>query len=151
VFVSTFGICHLSLLHCWSLPLLCDSFFLFFTLRHVIPLTPFINHAFATEETDSMEKSTAADPESGRDGISHWKLILDQGIVTHEVANYDYEGSGTEDDPYVVEWMEKDSRNPMTWSQTRKWVSCICMAFAVLVVSFCSSAYAGGMHPMSSN
>jgi len=94
-----------------------------------------------------MEKNTFdADPESGRDGITHWQLIFDQGVVTHDVANYDYEGAGTEEDPYVVEWMENDKRNPMTWSTTRKWVSCICMAFAVLVVSFCSSAFAGGMY-----
>jgi hypothetical protein len=94
-----------------------------------------------------MEKTTMnVDPESGREGISHWKLIFDQGVITHDVASYDYEGSGTEDDPYVVEWLENDKRNPMTWSTTKKWVSCICMAFAVLVVSFCSSAFAGGMH-----
>lgn len=84
------------------------------------------------------------DVESGRQGIPHFKLILNQGIVTDEIVNYDYEGSGTDEDPYVVEWIENDPRNPMIWSQTRKWVGCICMAFATLTVSFCSSAFSGG-------
>ncbi|KAF2691320.1 MFS general substrate transporter [Lentithecium fluviatile CBS 122367] len=93
-----------------------------------------------------MEKSSPnQDPESGHEGIPHWKLILEQGYVTKEVADYEYDGSGTEDDPYVVEWMDNDPRNPMTWSKTRKWVGCVCMALATLVVSFCSSAFAGGV------
>lgn len=91
-----------------------------------------------------MEKRDV-DPESGKEAISHWKLILEQGVVTDEIAKYEYEGSGTEDDPYVVEWIENDPRNPMQWSKTKKWVGCICMAFATLTVSFCSSAFTGGM------
>ena len=85
------------------------------------------------------------DPESGRESVSHFKLILEQGIVTKEVVEWEYEGAGTEADPYVVEWMDHDFRNPMTWSQTKKWTGCICMAFATLTVSFCSSAFSGGM------
>lgn len=96
------------------------------------------------EETEIMKKRTA-DPESGREGISHWELILDQGVVTDQIANYDYQGSGTEEDPYVVEWIENDPRNPMTWSKTRKWVGCLCMACATLAVAFCSSAFVGGV------
>lgn len=84
------------------------------------------------------------DPESGREGIPYWKLIFDQGVVTNEIVNWDYEGSGTEDDPYVVEWIENDPRNPMLWGKTKKWVGCLCMAFATLAVSFCSSAFSGG-------
>jgi hypothetical protein len=90
-----------------------------------------------------MEKQDV-DPETGRQGISHWKLIFDQGIVTDEIVNWKYEGAGTEEDPYVVEWIDHDPRNPMAWSQTKKWVGCICMAFATLAVSFCSSAFSGG-------
>lgn len=86
------------------------------------------------------------DPESGHESIGHWTVILEQGVVTHEVLNYEYEGSGTEEDPYVVEWMESDPRNPMTWSPKTKWLITFCMGFAVLAVSFCSSAYSGGMN-----
>lgn len=66
-----------------------------------------------------MEKETQAglspaqDVESGREGISHWEMILDQGVTTKEIENWDYEGEGTEEDPYVVEWIDNDPRNPM--------------------------------------
>lgn len=84
------------------------------------------------------------DPESGRQGIPHFKVILEQGVVTDEIVNWEYEGSGTEESPYVVEWIENDPRNPMNWSQTKKWFDTVCMAFATLTVAFSSSAYSGG-------
>ncbi|KAJ4301842.1 hypothetical protein N0V90_003938 [Kalmusia sp. IMI 367209] len=71
-----------------------------------------------------MEKRHV-DPESGHEGIPHWKLILEQGVVTHEIAIHEYDGSGTEEDPYVVEWIPNDPRNPMTWSQTKKWANAV--------------------------
>ena len=86
-----------------------------------------------------------ADVESGREGIPHWKMILDQGVVTKEIIEWDYEGEGTEADPYVVEWIENDPRNPMTWPKTKKWIMALAVANTVLVVSFCSSAFSGGM------
>ncbi|OAL50691.1 MFS general substrate transporter [Pyrenochaeta sp. DS3sAY3a] len=98
-----------------------------------------------------MEKETGAggrgnmDLESGKEGISHWKMILDQGVVTNEIVNWDYEGEGTEEDPYVVEWIDNDPRNPMTWPKTKKWIMALAVANSVLVVSFCSSAFSGGI------
>ena len=71
-------------------------------------------------------------------------MILDQGVVTKEIIEYEYEGEGTDEDPYVVEWIENDPRNPMTFSKTKKWIMAIAVANSVLVVSFCSSAFSGG-------
>ncbi|KAF2651924.1 MFS general substrate transporter [Lophiostoma macrostomum CBS 122681] len=87
------------------------------------------------------------DPESGTasENIGHWQLLLDQGVLTPAISQWDYEGSGTEEDPYVVEWIDNDPRNPMRYKGARKWVMCICMAFATLTVSFCSSAFSGGI------
>ncbi|KAH7385645.1 major facilitator superfamily domain-containing protein [Pyrenochaeta sp. MPI-SDFR-AT-0127] len=98
-----------------------------------------------------MEKDADAgngknvDVESGREGISHWKMILDQGVVTNDIVNWDYEGEGTDEDPFVVEWIENDPRNPMTWPKTKKWIMALTVANSVLVVSFCSSAFSGGI------
>ncbi|ORY13731.1 benomyl/methotrexate resistance protein [Clohesyomyces aquaticus] len=93
-----------------------------------------------------MEKHDT-DIESGKGprGISHWNLITNQGVVTQEVVKWEYEGSGTDEDPYVVEWIDNDPRNPMRWGNVKKWTGCLCMAMATLVVSFCSSAFAGGI------
>lgn len=96
-------------------------------------------------EKDGEAGRSSQDVESGREGISHWKMIFDQGVTTKEIEEYDYEGEGTEDDPYVVEWIENDPRNPMTWAKTKKWIIAIAVANSVLVVSFCSSAFSGGI------
>jgi len=85
------------------------------------------------------------DVESGRESIPYWTMILDQGVVTKEIQEWEYDGAGTEEDPYVVEWIENDPRNPMTWAKTKKWIIALAVANAVLVVSFCSSAFSGGI------
>ncbi|CAA9958501.1 Benomyl/methotrexate resistance protein [Pyrenophora teres f. maculata] len=102
-----------------------------------------------------MEKDRGAGPtsassgnvdiESGRETISHWSMILDQGVVTKEIIEYEYEGEGTDEDPYVVEWIENDPRNPMTFPKMKKWIMALAVANSVLVVSFCSSAFSGGV------
>lgn len=78
--------------------------------------------------------------------ISYWKLLVDQGVLTQDVVDWDYEGSGTDDDPYIVEWINNDQRDPMSWSGSKKWTMCVSMAVATLTVSFCSSAYSGGTY-----
>jgi hypothetical protein len=84
------------------------------------------------------------DIESGNESIGHWTMILDQGVVTKEIAEWEYEGAGTEEDPYAVEWINNDPRNPMEWPKTKKWIMALAVANSVLVVSFCSSAFSGG-------
>ena len=98
-----------------------------------------------TEREKSVLGVNNADIESGQEGIPHWKLLTDHGILTKSIEKWDYEGSGTEEDPYVVEWIEKDLRNPMTWGNTKKWAMTLAMAIAILTVSFCSSAFSGGI------
>lgn len=61
---------------------------------------------------------------------SHWGLVIDQAHVTPEVLDWQYKGSGTEEDPYLVVYIENDRRNPMLWSAGKKWV--ITMLVAVV-------------------
>ncbi|KAI9927004.1 hypothetical protein MW887_003385 [Aspergillus wentii] len=77
--------------------------------------------------------------------IPYWRLLVDQGAVTQEVIKYPYLGSGTEDDPFIVEWIPDDPRNPMLLKMSTKWAYTITVAFATLGVSLASSAYAGGI------
>ncbi|RDW71652.1 hypothetical protein BP5796_07686 [Coleophoma crateriformis] len=72
-------------------------------------------------------------------------MVLDQGVLTPEVINHAYDGAGSDEDPYVVVWLEKDTRNPYQWRTLKKWSFAMCMAVATLSVSFCSSAFAGGL------
>jgi multidrug resistance protein len=65
--------------------------------------------------------------------------------VTPEVLNWPYKGSGTEGDPFEVEYIDNDRRNPMLFSIWKKWMITILVAFATLAVAFVSSAYSGGV------
>jgi multidrug resistance protein len=78
--------------------------------------------------------------------IPHWRILTDQGVVTPEIIDYPYVGSGTEEDPYVVEWIPNDPRNPMEFSTTLKWMYTVTVAFATFAVSLSSSAYAGSIN-----
>ncbi|OKL57799.1 hypothetical protein UA08_07260 [Talaromyces atroroseus] len=52
-----------------------------------------------------------------------------------------YNGQGTEEDPYVVEFQKIDPGNPMNWSQFRKWFITTIVTLSVFAVTFTSSAY----------
>ena len=85
------------------------------------------------------------DVESGKaTQISHMRQVIDQAGITAEVERWNYDGSGTEDDPYVVTWIDNDPRNPMNYSKMKKWSLTALVAIATLAVAFVSSAYSGG-------
>jgi multidrug resistance protein len=79
-----------------------------------------------------------------KEKVPHWRLVASQTLITDAVANYPYNGSGTEDDPYIVEYIPDDPRNPMEFSQIKKWFITLTVAIATLAVAFVSSAYSGG-------
>jgi hypothetical protein len=76
--------------------------------------------------------------------IPFFRQLFDKAGITPEVQECDYAGSGTEEDPYVVTWIENDPRNPMLYSSTVKWSITMLVAMATLSVSFVSSAFSGG-------
>lgn len=89
-----------------------------------------------------MEK----DHEAGRSGpIPHLQRVLHQGALNDDIINHPYRGSGTEDDPFLVTWIDNDPVNPMNYSTTMKWSITILVAIATLAVAFVSSAYSGGI------
>jgi hypothetical protein len=94
-----------------------------------------------------MSKEKHSDPESRRGPkiIPHWRMVIDQGVLTQEIEKWHYSGKGTEDTPFVVTWIDHDPRNPMLFSKAYKWSITVSMAVAVLAVSLCSSAFSGGM------
>lgn len=75
--------------------------------------------------------------------VSHWRLVASQTLITDAVINHKYKGSGTEEDPFIVDWLPHDPRNPMEWPQVKKWFITFTVAFATLAVAFVSSAYSG--------
>ncbi|KAK3615318.1 hypothetical protein LTR56_026660 [Elasticomyces elasticus] len=72
---------------------------------------------------------SSKDPESGKlKQLSHFDQVFNQA----------------EQDPYVVDYIENDARNPMLYGPVKKWSLTMLVAFATLAVAFVSSAYSGG-------
>lgn len=107
----------------------------------------------ASSSSSSSSSTTAGpDVESQRNAIdggatkvSYIRAMIDHTGITEAVLQHKYEGEGTKESPYLVEFLHNDSYNPMTFSRSRKWLITIVQAFATLSVSFASSAYSGGV------
>lgn len=95
----------------------------------------------ANTESPISEKIESSAPTK----IPYWRLVLDQGVLTQAVIDQSYPGSGTDEDPFEVTWIADDTRNPMNWSDVRKWTYTMTVAIATLAVSLVSSAYTGGL------
>lgn len=117
--------------------------------------SPASTSSSATQRADHAERSSSmeADGEVLHSSKSkgsiypnrppHFKLVLSHALVTPEVLRHHYTGGGTEDDPYIVDFLENDPRNPMTFPQWKKWALTILVGMATLAVAFVSSAYSG--------
>lgn len=77
--------------------------------------------------------------------ISFWRLMTDHQVITQDILEYDYPGSGQKNDPFVVSWLQDDPRNPMQFNMAKKVTITLVTAFATLIVSLTSSAYAGSI------
>ena len=75
--------------------------------------------------------------------IPHWRQVFDSAGITREVQTWQNDGSGTEDNPYAVTWIEDDPRNPMLYSALKRWSLMMIVAMGALMVSVDSSAYSG--------
>lgn len=76
--------------------------------------------------------------------IPYFKQLSDKAGITPEVEAWKYAGSGTEEDPYAVTWIDHDPRNPLLYPAATKWAIAILVGLHTLTVSFVSSAYTGG-------
>jgi hypothetical protein len=85
--------------------------------------------ASSTTITEPPERDVEAQKGRAQQKASHWKLVIDQTHVTPEVLSWPYKGSGTEEDPYIVEYIENDRRNPMLFPMWKKWMITILVAF----------------------
>jgi hypothetical protein len=63
---------------------------------------------------------------------AHWELVFDQTHVTPAVLNHKYHGNGTEDNPFIVEYIPHDRRNPYEFPQWKKWMITLLLAFVRL-------------------
>lgn len=81
------------------------------------------------------------------EAISYWQLLWDSARITQEVYDYPYDGSGSEEDPYIIEWIPEDRGLPYNMHKTTKWVCGGLCALCTLAVALNSSTYAGTLRP----
>ena len=104
------------------------------------------SHRLGRVRTQPLSRTTSA--KSGatlRKEITHFRMVTQQGALNNAIRKHHYDGSGTEADPYAVEWLSHDPGNPQNWTQLRKWLLTMMVAIATLSVAFCSSAYSGSI------
>jgi MFS family permease len=93
----------------------------------------------------SGSESLPASPPIPSGRPSHFKLVVDQTLITNQVRDYDYPGSGTDEDPYVVDFVPDDPKNGLNLSPGIKWVIVMICAFNTLACSFASTVFAGAI------
>ena len=62
--------------------------------------------------------------------------------VSNQTDNH-YNGSGTPSDPFAVEFLPNDPRNPMNFSTPRRWFITSIGTLSVFAITLTSSAYSG--------
>ncbi|KAJ5511749.1 Major facilitator superfamily domain general substrate transporter [Penicillium expansum] len=76
---------------------------------------------------------------------SYIKLVLDQTLITGQVRDYSYPGSGTTEDPYMVDWLPDDPKNGFNLPPSVKWTIVLICAFSTLACSLSSTVFAGAI------
>ncbi|KAA1471222.1 MFS general substrate transporter [Dentipellis sp. KUC8613] len=98
-------------------------------------------------DVEAQESTCVVPPESDARTEKHVEIRTEGNVVRNvsRTSARNYPGSGTADDPYVVEWDIGDPENPYNWPSKRKWLITSQLALGTFTVSFASSSYSGGI------
>ncbi|KAL9112788.1 MAG: hypothetical protein Q9227_003091 [Pyrenula ochraceoflavens] len=75
--------------------------------------------------------------------------LTDQAYLRPEMLAADYEGDGSEDQPYVVAFMDDDPTNPLGFAKWTRWGLCLAASYVTFTVAFNSSAFVSGITGIS--
>jgi multidrug resistance protein len=84
-------------------------------------------------------------------GSSNPTSVMRERTISLQTAvdeNAHYPGSGTIEDPYVIDWAPEDPENPFNWAPFRRWIITAIIAVTTLCIAFASSSYSGGIQYM---
>lgn len=81
--------------------------------------------------------------------ISWFTMLTLQDVITPQMLRFDYPGSGTQDNPYLVMFLDDDPRDPMAFALWLRWTLCIAAGYITFSVAFISSAFSGGIRDIS--
>ncbi|KAI5448817.1 mitochondrial import receptor subunit tom20 [Naganishia albida] len=92
-----------------------------------------------SSEKKPVEAQPSPPVDDGRDHtlkLRPWRRYVQPWAT---IVSHQYPGSGTPEDPYLVDWLPADHENPMTWKRAYKWSVMMIAAVATLAVSMASS------------
>jgi hypothetical protein len=89
--------------------------------------------------TSPSESRTPPDACPGSDLFSSARRLDD------DVCNQNYAGNGTDDDPYIVDYLHNDRQDAMNFSKGRKWAIAVLQSLSTFAVTFASSVYVSGI------
>ncbi|EXJ77033.1 hypothetical protein A1O3_10190 [Capronia epimyces CBS 606.96] len=102
--------------------------------------------------SDDLPTPVEGPPTHEKDDTGRWRSYTKKKrpwrlVVTdfEAIVNADYAGSGTSEDPYIVDWLDDDPENPKTYTERMKWGVTLLAATLTLCVAFASSAYSGAV------
>lgn len=117
------------------------------TVVPVLPVVPnmYLISGLLISDTQNLQqaKHTKETP-----GDTTWiqKLgILFNKPLSQDVRSQKYAGKGTDDDPYIVDYLHNDPQDAMNFSYGRKWAIAIFQSLSTFVVTFSSSVYVSGI------
>ena len=88
-----------------------------------------------------MEKDHDLESRINNKRFPNLPLMWHRGHVDEQIASHKYSGLGTAVEPFVVEWLENDPRDPMLSNDALKWLWTILGALSTFIVAFRTSAY----------
>ncbi|KAJ5881115.1 uncharacterized protein N7473_012168 [Penicillium subrubescens] len=77
---------------------------------------------------------------SQRPRLPLYRLVVSQSTITDDVLEHQWEGEGTTESPYLVEWLHDDPRDPHQMQEWLKWSITLLQAASFLSITFASSA-----------
>jgi multidrug resistance protein len=80
---------------------------------------------------------------SENDTIRSWLPWKSKHLRTVILLQQKYEGNGSENSPFIINWLDYDPENPMKWMTLYKWFIAMIATIATLAVTFVSAAYTG--------
>ncbi|KAF9002027.1 major facilitator superfamily domain-containing protein [Cyathus striatus] len=113
------------------------------------PSVPSTSHGHGGESSSPCTSQTANSVHGGQDtypvDVEKSSVNVDIHAPSPSVHPQPYVGSGTLDDPFVVDWELDDPENPYSWPKVQKWIITAQLALSTWTVSFSSSSYTGGL------
>jgi multidrug resistance protein len=80
---------------------------------------------------------------SENDTIRSWLPWKSKHLRTSTLLRQKYKGNGSENSPFIINWLDYDPENPMKWRTLYKWFIAMIATIATLAVAFVSAAYTG--------